>query len=106
MSYDFSLDIDTGCGNTVCIWDCNITSNVAPMWREAGIDFRAMDGAPAIQVAVALRPAVSAMAADPTTYRAMNPDNGWGDADGCLRFLRDLLEACEMHPNTVLRVSW
>jgi hypothetical protein len=90
----------------------NYTRNVSPMWA------RALDGTtlgdviestPAVaQIAGRLQVAVARMEADPATYRAMNPENGWGDYDGALAYLRNLADACVVmapHPGCVVRVS-
>jgi hypothetical protein len=36
---------------------------------------------------------ITGLEADPARYRAMNPDNGWGDYDGVLKVLREMYEA-------------
>jgi hypothetical protein len=35
----------------------------------------------------------------------MNPANGWGDYDGALEYLRDLLIACAAHPKAEIHIS-
>ena len=45
------------------------------------------------------------MEADPETYRAMNPPNGWGDYEGALAYLRRLAEACATHSKCTINVS-
>lgn len=67
--------------------DINMTSNVAGMWRLAGADLAAMEGQPASQVLVALASAVRNMLCEPAKYRALEPDNGWGDYEGCVGYL-------------------
>lgn len=86
MSYDVDLTIDTGAGNKAAIADWNMTSNCAPMWREAGADLAAMDGMPAWRAADFLRGALDNMRAYPNDYRALAPSNGWGSYEGCLRW--------------------
>jgi hypothetical protein len=65
----------------------NMTSNVAGMWRLAGADLRAMFGQPAAEVQVTLATAVRNMLAEPEKYRALEPENGWGDYEGCVGYL-------------------
>lgn len=77
----------------------NYTSNVAPMWRDALGDVALgnlidRDGR-AATLAPLVRAGVERMEADPDRYRAMNPENNWGDYDGALAYLRNLAEACE-----------
>lgn len=35
----------------------------------------------------------------------MDPDNGWGDADGAVTYLWDIQRMCEMHPKGRLEIS-
>jgi hypothetical protein len=111
MSYDIYLEIDTGNGHKAEVGgDLNYTSNVSPMWRKAftGTDFSFLgdiDGRRAGDCVTALRHAVAAMGGDPAAYEAMNPPNGWGDADGAREFLRKIADLCEQHPNCEVRVS-
>lgn len=104
MSYDVYLEIDTGADEPVEITSFNYTTNCAPMWREAGIDLRECTGAPCSEAAGPIADAVKRMEADPDTYKAMNPPNGWGDYDGALNFLRNIAAACTQHPKAHLRV--
>lgn len=110
MSYDVDLVIDTGGALPKADWPAvyqdNYTSNVTPMWRKAGLDLAAMDGWSAVAAAPVLATTVAVMTADPQTYKAMEPDNGWGDYPGALAFLLRLLAACREHPRTELRVGW
>lgn len=105
MSYDVSLEIDTGGPEPVTIYDWNYTSNCAPMWRAAGADLAAFDGRPAAELAVALTDAVHTMRAEPARFEAMNPSNGWGSAATLARALNRLRETCEQHPRTTVRVD-
>lgn len=105
MSYDVYLAIPTGGNSSACVFDRNMTSNVAPMWREAGADLANMDGKPATECTGALTAAIDAMRADPDKYRAMNPPNGWGSYESCLDYLTSIRDACVEHPACTLRVS-
>lgn len=105
MSYDIYLYVDGGAGNGVCAFDRNYTSNVAPMWREAGADLAQMDGMPAWRAIDCLTAAVEMMRAYPDDYRKMEPDNGWGSYDGCLQLLSEIKDACEKYPKAWLSVS-
>lgn len=107
MSYDVSLTVHTGSSdNDIYVYDANYTSNVAPMWRAAGIDLKHARGMVAGALVYRLNEAVAAMEADPDKYRAMNPPNEWGDYDGALEFLRNLRGACVHFPATIVQVSY
>lgn len=84
----------------------NMTSNVAPMWRLAGADLREMRGKPAAEVKIILATAVRNMLAEPEKYRALNPENGWGDYESCVKYLVDLaIMAGEVDPTDIFRGS-
>lgn len=103
MSYDVSLNVHVNDGP--CVFDRNMTSNVAPMWREAGIDLRLAKGALAGALVYRLNEAIQAMKTDQEKYLAMQPDNGWGDYNGALQFLVDLRDACVHFPTMTVQVS-
>lgn len=111
MSYDISLHAYVTTGGPelteVCVTEVgNYTSNVSPMWAEAlGHRLRDLHGRRAGDVLDALRVAVTAMETNPDEYRALNPENGWGSYDGALSYLRDLRDACAMHPNAQIYIS-
>ena len=107
MSYDVSIYVETGESEdaSVCVFDRNQTSNVARMWRAAGVDLSEWKDRPVGEVVEPLSEAVAAMKADPDKYRAMNPPNGWGSYETCLAFLESILTACRVHDRGVLWVS-
>lgn len=106
MSYDIWLTIDTGGPEPAAVTEGrNMTSNVGPMWRLAGADLAEFHGKPAGDCLPLLRTAVATMRAEPATYSALNPDNGWGDYYGCVRFLEGLADDFEAHPKATVVVS-
>lgn len=42
---------------------------------------------------------------DPERFKAFNPENGWGDYDGLVEFVRQYLQACKTYPAAEVRVS-
>lgn len=108
MSWDVSFAIDVGGGNLRDVADSgNYTYNVSPMYYEAlgGGGLRGLDGRPAAEVIPELERAIADMEARPEHYRTMNPPNGWGDYDGALRFLRNILRDAVECPATTVRVT-
>lgn len=103
MSYDVTLTCDK-CSSVMC--DLNMTSNVAPMWRTAGLDLREHHGESASTLLPTLQVAIDAMLEDPDRYRAMNPGNGWGNYEGTLRFLQELRDAACRNPDALYEVSY
>lgn len=48
---------------------------------------------------------ITCLEADPAKYRAMNPENGWGDYDRLLVVLREMRDASVVHPDPRWSVS-
>lgn len=107
MSYDIYLTVDTGGPEPAYLGDMdwNFTSNVSPMWREAGADLAEFDGKVAGECAPTLRQAITLMEADPDRFRAMDSPNGWGTYEHLMPRLRVLAEWFERHPKATVEVS-
>ncbi|MEV7014073.1 hypothetical protein [Streptosporangium sp. NPDC051022] len=110
MSYDIWLEIDTGAPEDelpMVVEIGNYTSNVWPMWMEAlnGVRLAEFHRAPCSEAAGPLAEAVTRMEATPAIYQAMNPENGWGNYEGALAYLRRLAEACAKHPKCRIYIS-
>lgn len=107
MSYHISLDIDTGGPEPAEVLEVgNCTSNVAPMWKQAlGVRLRDYDGVPCERALAPLRDGIRRMEDDPAKHRAMEPENGWGDYEGALNYLRKLADACAANPKCTIRIS-
>lgn len=91
------------CGQSV--FHGNYTYNAGPMWRRAVDDNNAymvnIDGLSGKASIDILSRVILAMSSDMKTYRAMNPENGWGDADSFLVWIRSLQSEAENHPDFV-----
>lgn len=66
---------------------------------------RLLHNAPASEAAGVLAAAVERMAANPDDYTPMNPENGWGDYEGALDFLRWMADTAAAYPMTTIKVS-
>lgn len=106
MSHDVYLFTTcTNCGND-CKYEANYTSNVAGMWADAiGYPLADMHGRRAGDCITDLANAVARMDSDRPRYTAMNPPNGWGDANGARDYLDRLLQACRRWPDGEIEVS-
>jgi hypothetical protein len=110
MSYDLYLEADLGGPEPSQVGDLdwNYTSNCAPMWRLAMPESDGLAGMHGMSAGVAanvLRAGIARMEKAPNAYRALNPDNGWGDFDSQLASLWRLLAAFEAHPRAIVAVS-
>lgn len=107
MSYDVYLSIDAGAGLVGLPFDWNYTSNVAPMWRKAMPETDGLAGLHQMQAreaATHLEVGIARMEADHDTYRALNPENGWGDFEGQLDQLKRLLAECRRVPDAIVGI--
>lgn len=105
MSYDVDLHVWSGPGAYAVPFASNYTSNGARMWRAAGCDLAEFDGRPASELAPVAAAAAAEIAAHPSKYRDLEPDNGWGSMAGVIEYLGEIAEACALHQFAVVRVS-
>ena len=98
MSLDWSL-VD----NTQVVSTHNITHNLAPMAREAGLyivlwrpnSFGYVKANDAIET---LENGLALLKSSPTRVRKFNSPNGWGLYQHFVPFVEQVLEACREHP--------
>lgn len=120
MSLDFYLEETPMCphcgkatGDEQTVYDRNITHNLNTMFDavDAGGGltlYRILwhgDGMVAGAVLQNLEAGELLMRSDRAHFERLNPENGWGDYDGAIRFLRDVISACREHPRAVIRCS-
>lgn len=85
--------------------DWSYTYNVRPMLERAGLEsLHRIDGLRADIAALVVAAIVTRMDADMPTYRALNPPNGWGDADELLERLRALRDYLAEDGEATVRV--
>lgn len=107
MSHDVTLSITDALGDEHWMHDRNYTSNAAGMWADAlGYPLADMHGRRAGDCVTDLRNAVTRMDDDRSRYEAMNPPNGWGNAQGARDYLADLLDSCRRWPDGKIEVSF
>jgi hypothetical protein len=92
------------------LYSANITHNLNRMAGAAGI-YEALWRPDEIGITTAsqliplLCDGLQKLVADPARFKALNPENGWGDYDGLVKFVTDYLVACLSYPNAIVRVS-
>lgn len=113
MSMDFELygEIDLGGDELyrVCVFDRNITHNLAEMAEKAGI-YDALwcgeeKGFSAGDIVTTLENGVRDLRARPLYYRQFEASNGWGLYDHFVPFVAEILEACQKYPKAKVWVS-
>ena len=110
MSYDVWLEIDTGGEHPHSLTECySPTYNLGPMFRLALSGDEQGEGVPdwngmfASELISKLREAIAAMEDDPAKFKRLNPENGWGNYEGALNFLSEILRQCIQHPKATVR---
>lgn len=106
MSLDVELYCEPcpHCGEVKEGFRANITHNLSPMAREAGI-YKAVWRPEEIGIEYAsqlistLSAGISKMRANPSKFRALDSPNGWGLYDNFVPWLERYLQACMDHPN-------
>ncbi len=91
-------------------FSANITHNLNRMADAAGI-YKELWRPEEIGITTAeqliapLEAGLVRLKADPDKYAEFNPENGWGNYDGLVRFVSDYLAACKESPAALVRVS-
>jgi hypothetical protein len=109
MSWDASLMIDTGGEYPAGVAELgNYTYNVAPMYFEVFPEekgFRdSLDGVLASDAIPILEQAITALEADPAHFKAMEPENKWGNYEGAVEYLKTILAGCQEHPKATIHI--
>lgn len=94
-------------GDDTPIYEANITHNLAPMAREAGVyEVLWRPEKVGITLAVDLIPPLTTglaiLQSDPDRFRLLNPPNGWGSYEGLVSFVRNYLDACQRYPQALV----
>src|SRR6185312_1289846 len=97
-------------GESSQIYSANITHNLSTMAEAAGIykylwrpDEIGIETAK--QLIEPLIEGIQRLKSDPEKYKELNPENGWGNYEGLVKFAEDSLCACTLHPDAKVRVS-
>ena len=111
-----SLDVDLMVIQPTSVFSLNITHNLGKMAGEVKLDngktlydvlwrpdehnyFTASD------IASLLHEGMVKLICSPEEYKRYNPENGWGEYDGLVEFVKQYYNACLVNPEAELRVS-
>lgn len=105
MSYDISLEIQSGSNKFVDIETWNPTYNIGPMFRSAlghnGIHvFNGMRGSDAVQL---LEKAIEDIEQNYIEYEKLNPPNGWWSVETLEETLRSMKRSAEENNLCIFR---
>jgi hypothetical protein len=110
-----SLDIYLTAIRPTIVFDGNITHNLNKMADEADLykilwrpdelwpNRKAMPTA--ADIIGPLEYGLARLKANPEKYRKLNPENGWGDYEGLVKFVEEYLTACRENPDATIEVS-
>ena len=108
MSFDVGMEMDTGGEYPAGVGEWhNYTYNVSPMFYRAFPGDGGLRGIHGVTGAVAaplINKAMEYMRDHMDEMRALNPSNGWGDADSALKFLAKIHEEAMEHPKATVGV--
>lgn len=105
-----SLDVYLTANHPTTVYDGNITHNLTAMADAAGIYQHLwrpeeLGITKAYDLIEPLQAGLERLRADPKTFKALNPPNGWGNYDGLVQFVSDYLAACIANPDADIEVS-
>lgn len=87
--------------------DMNLTYNLSPMVQAAGLPkWDDLVGMKARKVAKIIKKCVDELLKNPEKYRAMNPENGWGNYDIAVRVLSRFAADCAVAPRGSTIGGW
>ncbi len=100
-----SADIYVDAIKRVRVVSVNVTYNLGPMLREAGMEWKDFTSLEPPALAKRLTATIAELESRPDRYRMLNPANGWGNYEGLLKSLRDVLAALVDPENVDPKVS-
>lgn len=105
-----SLDVWLTSDNDNEVFECNITHNLNIMAEEVGI-YKYLWRPDELGISKAndlikpLDDGLILLESDPERFKVFNPENGWGDYDGFVNFVREYHAACVKYPNAEINIS-
>ena len=108
MSLDFVIfEKGESTKRTYDLFSRNYTHNVTPMWKLANIydELYNSNGKQPEEVIEKLKKGLEDMQKHPEKYVPLNPLNGWGDYNGAIEFLEEVIKACENNPESEIYIS-
>lgn len=105
-----SLDVYLTKTVTADVYEANITHNLGKMANEAGIYkylWRPEECGviKAHHLITPLTEGLNLLILNPERFKALNPENGWGDYDGLVLFVKSYIKACQLDPDAFVRIS-
>lgn len=105
-----SLDVALVAVRPVDVFEWNVTHNLNKMAAEAGL-YKALWYPEELNykygrdLIAPLSAGLTLLKSDPERFKKFNPENGWGNYEGLVRFVEKYLDACEENPEAEIWVS-
>lgn len=105
-----SLDVSLTATVPTSVFSYNITHNLNEMAEAVGI-YQHLWRPEELGITKAselIKPLTNGLALlenDPIRFKAFNPENGWGDYENLVKFVRSYLAACKQYPEAEIYVS-
>lgn len=105
-----SLDVYLTAVRPTEVYSGNITHNLNRMAEAAGIYYHLWrpDEIGITQAALLVIPlteGLQRLLADPEKFKELNPENGWGNYENLVEFVRAYRDACEANPDATVEAS-
>lgn len=102
-----SLDISLTATRPTIVFDYNITHNLNKMAEEAGIYYHLwrpeeIGITKAEHLIEPLTAGLSLLESEPDRFKKLNPENGYGNYEGFVSFVRSYLGACKENPDAII----
>ena len=104
-----SLDVTLTAVRRTSVFEYNITHNLNEMADKAGI-YEVLwrpdeiDTIYANQIINKLEVGLILLKEKPEYFKQFNPENGWEDYEGLIKFVEEYLEACKRNPDAEISV--
>ena len=108
MSWDFLMEIDVGGEEPMLLsFEENATYNLSPMFYKAfgkeGI--RGLNNKSGLECEPLIKKALVEMKTNQAEYELLNPKNGWGNYEGAIDLLVNLLRWSIIAPKAIMKVQ-
>jgi hypothetical protein len=109
MSLDVWLTTQDIDGNTIGVFDYNITHNLGAMADAAGV-YQALWRPEELGITTArelipiLERGLDCLTSNKPAMQKHEPSNGWGSYQGLLKFVESYLEACKQYPSATIGI--
>lgn len=107
MSWDVAVSVheEVVVTRSTLLYERDVTWNNGPIFYQAlGCSFRDLHGRRGGAVLPLLEQAIADLEGHSSTYRPLEPENGWGGIADALEVLHGMRTACREHPESRIEI--